>query len=146
MAIAPIEEPIQRMLVRIARAWRTGRSDDHSRHESAAYAALVRRVFRNDAPGILGQEPAVRYVPRPFQEAFEHPQRRFDADARSFVVEIFGPAGLALAFASVFVATVVVALSTGLYAPGGEPPTKSPVPPGEQKTIPPVQQRAPTAR
>jgi len=76
----------------------------------------------------------VRFVPRPFQEAFEHPQVRVDTDSKSFVLEIFGPAGLTVALGSVFVAAIVVALSTGLYAPDTGQPDKAASPSVQQST------------
>jgi uncharacterized membrane protein YeaQ/YmgE (transglycosylase-associated protein family) len=109
------------ILLTVVGRTRPRRTDDDSPYESAAYRALVRRVFREEAANILDHEPAVRFVPRPFEEALEHPQTRFNVESKSFILEIYGPAGLALAVASVFVVGVVVALWTGLYAPGGAP-------------------------
>jgi uncharacterized protein HemX len=65
-------------------------------------------------------------VPRPFHEAFEHPRNRPDVDARSFVFDVLGRAGMIVGAAVVFLALVAIALATGLYVPGGPQSSNAP--------------------
>jgi hypothetical protein len=62
---------------------------------------------------------AALFVPQPFRETFEHPQGWADADRKSLVVGVLGPFGLCFGVTTGFVAVVMLALSTGLYIPGG---------------------------
>jgi hypothetical protein len=87
---------------------------------SAAYDRLVRRTFNARARALLEDERVSRFVPRPFDEAFDHPQNRPDADTANLVFDLFGRGGIALGFGTIAMAALFVALASGFYAPGGD--------------------------
>jgi hypothetical protein len=91
---------------------------------SPTYEALMRRTFGDEAPR-LAQERAVLFVPQPFQETFEHPSGRVDADRKSFTVTVLGPLGLCIGILTLVVGGVTLALSTGLYIPGSHSAAKA---------------------
>jgi hypothetical protein len=112
--------------------------------QSTAYQQLVRRTFAARERAQLADERLAPFVPKPLQEAFDHPQSRPDADGASLALDLLGRGGLALGVVTVAMAALFIALASGLYAPGGRVAGSTPtVIPGPQQQTP-IEPQLPT--
>ena len=122
--------------------------------QSAAYQQLVLRTFASRERVQLADERLAPFVPRPLNEAFDHPQSRPDADSASLPLDLLGRGGLVLGVVTIAMTALFIALASGLYAPGGRvaattpsvtppPQTQAPVPPQSQTRPDGPEQKAP---
>jgi hypothetical protein len=129
-ALVRVSRSVAQDALKLLRPWR-GRSAARKTSaapplaRSAAHDRLVCRTFNAYERALLEDERLSRFVPKPLNEAFDHPQSRPDADTANLVFDFLGRGGIALGFVTIAMAALFVALASGRYAPGGKTATSN---------------------